>query len=192
MSRGLQRLGFIGALTLFVGLAMPASARADIIGSFSWDDCGLFGPCFSVGNTSDLSAFPMDFTSALVTLSTDQGSIPESLTALMPISIEASAQTVGDYSALDISLVTLSLAFSQPGTISLFDATSGLLIAGLTTAGETASIDFEPSSQPVPEPSTLVLLAAGIGILGLASTARHRLIRAAPAQALSHRHVTRI
>jgi hypothetical protein len=181
---GTRRIGSIFALVLFFAAVSARTARADIIGTFSWDDCGLFNPCFSVGNSSDFSAFSMDFSDAVVTLSTDQVPITESLNLGLPIGIEETARTVGDFSKFDISLAELSLSFSLPGTFTLEtfdDAGVATTIKGLTSAGEMASIDFEPSMQPVPEPSTLMLLVAGLGVLGLETTRRRRAVRAARA-----------
>jgi|SRR5579872_3294882 len=180
---GRARAGSIIGFALFLSLASAGTARADIIGSFSWDESCLFtAPCFSVGNFSDLSAFPMDFTDIVVTLLTDQGTITENLNYGLPVGIEAGAQTIGDYSQLQISLATLSFSSVDAGTFALefFDPTTNLpyAVPGLTMPGDVAAIDFEPSTQPVPEPSTVFLLAAGLGTLGLETLRRRRTARA--------------
>ena len=177
------RLTSILALTLFLGLASAGTARADIIGSFSWDDCGVFSPCFTVGNFSaDVAAFPIDFTDASVAVSTGTDVFVEDLGTVAP---ESSAQTIGDYSSLAVSLVSLSISSDTAGILTLlsFDENGNLVpIEGLTAPGESASIDFQPRPQAVPEPGTLILLAAGIGAIGLESRRRRQAVRVGRAE----------
>jgi hypothetical protein len=63
------------------------------------------------------------------------------------------------------TLASLTLDFALPGLIALIDGETGAVLEGLTSPDTSATIEFTPAAQPVPEPGTLLLVASAATVL---------------------------
>jgi hypothetical protein len=178
-----------------VWLLISTPAHATAIGVFNWseytqDECdaGLCGAFFFVENFStdpdfSLGALGDTFFDVSVDLQTDGG--PMSL-LLNDIAPGDSSQSIDDLSATTIATAALTLTFGLPGSIQLLDEL-GNEVTALMAPGSLL-IDFAASEPPapVPEPSTLLLLIAGVSVLSRARRARPKRLAVIPAGPLQH------
>ena len=174
----------ISVAALVGGLAIQSAAHAIPIGDFSWsepgDECEIFcGALFSVGNLSDqdlsLGLLGGSFFDVLVDLQTDVGLMSLSLGA--EIAAGGSGQSFDDLSGLAILSAGLRLTFAVPtlpGSVRLLDM-DGNVVTGLTAPG-LLLIDYaiDEVVTPVPEPSTLLMLAGGLIGIAVGRRARQR------------------
>lgn len=155
---------FCAVFLLTGGIAFASADRLEAapIGTFAWDSCGPELPqCYRVENFSDLF-FPdgFTFTDITLTFATPGDPIPDA--SMAPLST-GGGNTISDLPFGDISLASLSFTVGAPGVITLLDSETFQPILGLTSVGQSATIDFTPG--PVPEPGTLLLLMTGIATL---------------------------
>ena len=168
------------AVVLLVSAASIAGADPitfTVIGEFSWDDPGT-GPTFTFENRSGTALGGLS-----LELETDQGE------AFFPFTTTIGTDTNGDgiddqfvastiipdgASALifdDLSALTIIQAFirSQDSLLFLLDPNGDPLLdvggapRGLDGLGTSAQVGVEAVPAPVPEPSTLFLVATGLG-----------------------------
>jgi hypothetical protein len=176
----MKRLIACVSLAAAFGILTPSRAHAVPIGVFSWfSECeALTGPCFQIDNFSGDELFSLpsvglagqSFTSVLIHPVSDPvrdplsiGTIPGESDGVVPAGFIA--QTTADLTGLAITMATLTFDFALPGILALIDGETGAVLEGLTAPETSATIDFTPSAQPVPEPGTLLLVAGGATIL---------------------------
>jgi hypothetical protein len=181
---------FVYSVAPLVWLLIVTPAHATAIGTFNWseytqEDCdvGLCGAFFFVHNFStdqdiSLGALGDTFFNVLVGVQTEEGPMDVLLGDIAP---GDSTQSFEDLSATTIATAALTLVFGPPGSIQLLDE-SGNEVTGLTAPGSLV-IDYAASEppDPVPEPSTLLLLIGGLPVLAHAGRARPKRLAVKPA-----------
>jgi PEP-CTERM motif len=125
------------------------------VGTFSWDPDFGFGPTFTVQN---LPGSGGDFADVLVLLTLTDASIFS--VDLGTVAQGESAQTSVDLSGLQIDFGNLSLTFNSPGTSNPLLGT--VTVASLLAEDAVEAIRFAPDAAPVPEPSSVLLVASGM------------------------------
>jgi hypothetical protein len=154
-------------------LLIPAAVHAVPVGVFSWDEDSSFGAVFSVGNFSDDSSISLgppgaSFFDVFVDLGCtadcrqddlldDGGSYTINLGNLGIIDPGTSAQSFEDFTGASIDSASLRLVFGSPAL------PGSMTLPVLILANTSDQIDYaSPEGQPVPEPSTLILLCSGL------------------------------
>jgi hypothetical protein len=154
----MRHLARSAALLVLILAAAPTRADAAPIdiGVFSWDDFG--GPSFSVVNLGSGG----DFIDIAVTWTLVDTTSEQELLASVADGDPAGAFTIGSIFTFheDIVSATLSFRFVAPGTQQ--DLAGTLAFPVLTGFGDSQTITFEAAAAPVAEPSTLLLLGAGV------------------------------
>jgi hypothetical protein len=176
----MKRLIACVSLAAAFAILTPSRAHAVPIGVFSWfSECeALVGPCFQIDNFSadELFSLPtiglagQSFMNVLVHIVSDPvhdpftiGTIPSESDGVIPPGL--SAQTTADLTGIVTTLASLTLDFALPGLIALIDGETGAVLEGLTSPDTSATIEFTPAAQPVPEPGTLLLVASAATVL---------------------------
>jgi hypothetical protein len=168
-----MRRWFVHILLFTAVLALPSPASAAIIGTFGWTyDAGLgTGSVFDVTNESAVTFESLSFALFAPGSSVEFMSMP-----LDPLDNDvapgATRQSIADLSLFlvpdDIERVVLTFLFD--GTTITTALHSNSLTGEIDLMSTATSIQGPDVSTPVPEPSTLALLACGIA----AACARRR------------------
>jgi hypothetical protein len=164
------------ALVIGTGLTIaPSTASAAVIGQFSWGGDDLFGPIFAFESLAEPPP-SLDLFLDLVILTTPEGVSNPGTIPFNPEAVDDDLDGVADrflsQVPLDVDLVGFAigeaLLRATTGTIFLLDSEGNRLVdatgapVGLTAVGTVAEVEFVEASTAVPEPGTLVLVAAGL------------------------------
>ena len=153
----------------------PSAAAAAVIGQFSWGGDDLFGPVFGFESLTE-SPPSFDLYLDLVILTVPEGASDPGPIPFNPEAVDDDFDGIADrflsQLPLGVDLVGFGIAEAflraTLGTIFLLDADGNRLVdaagapLGLTGFGTVAEVEFVEPPTSVPEPGTILLVAAGL------------------------------